>query len=160
MTRRCTRLSSSPRVVRIAAAVQPNPSKSEKTARPVSPTRRNSPSVMNASAERKPLSSKRKSAKYKIASWGKKESSMPAQPNSACKKSAAATAPPAPARAASEPPIPSDTARSMRSFKSTPGMPPPNASQNTAASSRKKSGSAKGPYRSFSARPSRTLPAS
>ena len=73
MTRRCTCLLSSPRVVRIAAAVQPKPNKSEKTALPVSPTRRNTPSVMNASADKKPLSSNKKSAKYRMASCGRKE---------------------------------------------------------------------------------------
>ena len=56
-TRRCKRAFSSPRVVQTAAAVQPKPISSEKTARPVSPTRPNRPSVWKASADMQPLSS-------------------------------------------------------------------------------------------------------
>lgn len=161
MTRRCTCLLSSPRVVRIAAAVQPKPNKSEKTALPVSPTRRNTPSVMNASADKKPLSSNKKSAKYRMASCGRKERSMPRQPDNACKKSAAAAAPPAAASRASAPPSCSATAVSMSDFSITPGMCAPNASQNTAASTRKKKGSAKRRlYISRTNRPSCRAPAS
>ncbi len=154
MTRRCTRLFSNPRVVRIAAAVQPKPSSSEKTARPVSPTRRNMPSVMNAKADIMPLSSIKKRAKYSTASCGKKEKSIPKQEKSEVKKSSAARLPPRCASPPNAPPIPSENSRSMPSFAKTAGENLPNASAKTAASSTKNSGSAKRPYSSRSARPS------
>ena len=52
ITRVCSRLFSRPRVVKIAAAVHPNPIKTENAALPVSPTRPKRPSVMNANAEK------------------------------------------------------------------------------------------------------------
>lgn len=45
----CIFLSSSPRVVKIAAALQPNPISMENAALPESPTLEKMPSVMNAS---------------------------------------------------------------------------------------------------------------
>ena len=126
MTRRCSFLFSSPRVVRIAAAVHPNPSSSEKTARPVSPTRRNKPSVMNASADIHPLSSNKNSAKYKTASCGKKENSIPTHDSSAQKKSPATGLPPAAAAEASHSPA-AEAARSMSALHSVPGIHAPNA---------------------------------
>lgn len=93
ITRVCKRLFSKPRVVNIAAAVQPNPIKIENAALPVNPTRRNSPSVINANADKYPLSSIRNSARYKIAICGKKDNSIPTPENSARKNSAATSAP-------------------------------------------------------------------
>ena len=127
MTRRCTFLFSSPRVVRMAAALHPNPSSSENTARPVSPTRANSPSVMNARAESTPLSSSRKREKYSTASCGNSERSMPAQEQSERRRSAAAGLPCAAANAPSAPPSFCATAYSMPSFSSTAGIYLPKA---------------------------------
>ena len=159
-TRLCRGLLSSPRVVSTAAAVQPKPMSTEKAARPVSPTRRNSPSDMNASADRKPLSSIRNSAKYKMAICGTKERSMPTLENR-LPTNAAATGAPAPATSeARNPPHTSETSHSHPSLSRTPGIFWANAKKNTASMATANRGNATYLlYRSAAARPSPCEPA-
>ena len=138
MARRCICSFSSPRVVRMAAAEQPNPIVMEKTALPVSPTLPKMPSVIKASADIKPLSSMTNRQKYKIAICGRKENSIPSPENKEETKSAAAAAPPAPSTSEeSVPPNFSAIRSSMRSLSRTPGIPRANARKKTASMLRK-----------------------
>ena len=159
-TRLCRDLLSNPRVVSTAAAVQPKPISTEKAARPVSPTRRNNPSVIKASAERKPLSSIKNSAKYKMAICGTKDRSMPTLENK-FSTNAAATGAPAPAMSeAREPPQTSETSVSHKSLSRTPGIFLANARKNTASMAKANRGSAMYLlYKIAAALPSRRAPA-
>lgn len=143
MVRRCTRLSSNPRVVRIAAAVQPKPITSEKTALPLKPIFAKAPSVSAARRDRKPLSSNRMRKRNSIRICGRNPSTAPSPDSS---PSASRLRKTGEAMRRAYPPKTSAKSDSTPDFIKSPGPRGANVSQNAAASIQRKSGTAKNPF--------------